>query len=223
LLLNRQQALWVGAAVAVVAVIWTANGFWMPALGRQGKAAFWAADVAQWIVLPGAFVVLLAQRAGIRPAHYGFTRPSGHAMQVAGETAGVLLTAGLAFVLVRSIAWWLLDQPKPAFSLGWVFPAERPWRTFVWLYASITAGVVESAFFIGLPWLLYQGEGPRASRTLFTLATSAVFAAAHWEQGLHVVAAAFVSHLVLCFWFFQFGNLWQVAGGHTCIDLLAFA
>nr|WP_229506747.1 CPBP family intramembrane glutamic endopeptidase [Pseudoduganella rivuli] len=93
----------------------------------------------------------------------------------------------------------------------------------IWIYSAVTAGIVESIFFIGLPWLLYRHVRAAPSRIAFALLATTVFAVAHWEQGPHVIIGAFFSNLVACFWYFLLGTLWPVAAGHILVDLVAFA
>lgn len=91
------------------------------------------------------------------------------------------------------------------------------------LYAALTAGVVESIFFIGMPWLAYAGTARQVSPRRFAAVMSAVFSLAHWEHGSAVATGAFCCHLVVCAWFFRWRSLWPVAAGHTLIDLVTLA
>lgn len=134
----------------------------------------------------------------------------------------VFVTAGLVFVVTRNLSWRVLGPSPGSFQLGLFFPLGLA-GTALQLYAAISAGLVESIFFIGLPWLWYANTRTEPSKLHFMLALSAIFSIAHWEHGRHIVIAAFCLHLVLCKWFFQWNTLWPVVLGHTLIDLAILA
>jgi hypothetical protein len=137
-------------------------------------------------------------------------------------TLAVFITTGLAFFLTRNLLWQLLNHPTGFFTFPRVFPSGLLGKV-IWFYSAITAGIVESIFFIGLPWLLYCNTRNAPSQTAFIALASFVFAIAHWEQGPHIVVAAFSSNLVASLWFFRLGTLWPVAAGHALIDFVAFS
>ena len=133
----------------------------------------------------------------------------------------VFVTAGLAFLVARNLSWRVLGPSPGSFQLVQLFPQGLA-GVAVQIYAAVSAGLVESIFFIGLPWLWYMNARQHPSERHFTLAVSAIFALAHWEHGRHIVIAAFFSHLVMCRWFLLWRTLWPVVLGHTMIDLAAF-
>lgn len=220
--LDRAQQSSVAFALVPIMIVWQINGIYMAALGKVSIPLFWLADLGQWIVLPGVVLVLLARRASVFPAHYGLGTSALRWQSPILGTLGVFVTSGLAFTFVRNILWHMLGQPKGFFSFGQVMP-EGLLGQIVLLYSAITAGAVESIFFIGLPWLLYRHVRVEPSRTAFAFLASIVFAVAHWEQGPHVVVGAFASNLVSCIWFFKLGTLWPVAAGHALVDVAALS
>lgn len=133
----------------------------------------------------------------------------------------VFVTAGLAFLVARNLSWRVLGPSPGSFQLVHLFPQGLTGAAMQ-IYAAISAGLVESIFFIGLPWLLYASAHQHPSEMRFMLTVSAIFALAHWEQGRHIMIAAFFSHLVMCRWFLLWRTLWPVVLGHTMIDLAAF-
>lgn len=215
---QRYAIAWV---LCPVIVLWLVNGFYMAALARVSVPLFWLADVVQWIVLPITLLVILSKRASLLPRNYGLDISALRWQSPVMGTLGVFVTTGLALSITRNLSWHLLGQPTGFFSLPNVFP-QGLLGTIVWLYSALTAGFVESIFFIGLPWLLYHNARREPSRVVFALVSSVVFAVAHWEQGPHVVIGAYFSNVVACFWFFQLGTLWPVAAGHVLVDLVAF-
>lgn len=217
-LLRPDQQVFVGWVLLLVFAVWQLNGLYLPAVGRRGAPFFWAADGLQWIVLPAVSLGLLGYKASLRPQHYGLARYGSNAWAIAGQGLTAFVTAGLVFLVVRNLTWRLLGPSPGSLHLAPFFPRGLS-GTAVQVYAAVSAGLVESIFFIGLPWLWYANARSRPSILHFTIAVSAIFALAHWEHGRHIVIAAFFTHLVLCKWFFQWNTLWPVVLGHTLIDL----
>jgi hypothetical protein len=218
---QRQQRV-VACALLPVLAIWQANGLYLPALAQGGMHLFWMADLCQWVVLPAALLWLLSCKASLRPSHYGLAVSAMDWRTLAWQALAVFVTAGLAFLVARNLAWRVLGPSAGSSPLAQMFPGGLAGAA-TRVYAAFSAGLVESIFFIGLPWLLYASLRPRPSRQWFTLALSAIFASAHWEQSGHLVTAAFFAHLVLCAWFFRWGTLWPVVFGHSMVDLASFA
>lgn len=218
---QRQQRV-VACALLPVLAVWQANGLYLPTLAQGGMHLFWMADLCQWVVLPTALVWLLARAASLRPSHYGLAAPAMDWQSLVWRALAVFVTAGLAFLVARNLAWTVLRPPASSWPLVQMFPGGLAGAA-ARAYAALSAGLVESIFFIGLPWLLYASCRPRPSPRWFVLAVSAIFASAHWEQGSHLVVAAFFAHLVLCAWFFRWGTLWPVVFGHSMVDLALLA
>jgi hypothetical protein len=220
--LERHQQSAIAWALLPVIAIWQVNGFYLAALAKVSVSAFWVADFFQWILLPSVLLMVLARKASLLPKHYGFDTAALRWQTLIIGTLLVFLTTAIAFFGTRNVSWALLGYPSGFFSFPGVFPSGLM-AHIVWLYSAATAGIVESIFYIGLPWLLYRHVRPDPSRIAFAFLATAVFAIAHWEQGPHVVVGAFFSNLFACFWFFRFGTLWPVAAGHILVDLVAFA
>lgn len=211
-------------SLLLIVFVWSINGIYLAALSRYSLAAFWAADLLQWIVLPGFITWHLARHHGIRPEHYGFASFGNDGLRLLGWSVLAAITFHFAFFWVNAQAWQFFGQPTGFFALEVAFPAGALGRV-VWLYSALTAGFVESVFLIGLPWLLWTRLGyahMQAQALVFTLASSLVFAVVHWEQGPHVVVAALAFGIVACAWFLRLRTLWPVAIGHVVVDLVAF-
>nr|WP_295942447.1 hypothetical protein [uncultured Acidovorax sp.] len=220
LVTHRNEQTLIGWALLAVLAVWLLNGLYLPALGRMDLRLFWVADGLQWLALPVILLGLLAQKAGLRPRHYGLTSTGKNLWSLAGQSLMVFITAGLVFVVARNLSWRAFG-PSPG-NLQWtqVFPNGFA-GVGMHIYAAVSAGLVESIFFIGLPWLLYCSVRQRRSELDFTSVVSAISAMTHWEHGRHIVIAAFFSHLVMCRWFLFWRTLWPVVLGHTMIDLAA--
>ena len=212
----------VACALLPVLSVWQLNGFYLEALGRTSTPLFWLADAMQWVALPAVLLWLVSSKASLQPGHYGLDLPAMDFWPLALRTLMVFVTAGLAFVVARNLSWRVLGASAASFQLGHHFPSGLS-GTVVWIYAAVSAGLMESIFFIGLPWLWYASAYQNPSEPYFTVAISAFFALAHWEQGMHIAMAAFFAHLVLCKWFFHWKTLWPVVLGHILIDLAVLA
>ena len=222
---RKQQEVAVALSLALIWAVWLLNGFYMAALAQLSLPLFWLVDIAQWVLLPGLLLFALARRFAILPHHYAYAWPITGKRRLLLDTGLVFITGYLAFSSAR-LFWALLGHPFAEFSWNPTFPSG--WLgTLTWLYASLTAGLVESVFFISLPWLLYRSvltrQDRRPNRDAFAVLVSLVFALAHWEQGAHIVVAAFCFNTVMCAWFFQLRTLWPIAIAHVDIDLIAFS
>ncbi|RYH35828.1 MAG: CPBP family intramembrane metalloprotease [Alcaligenaceae bacterium] len=215
----RQSAALASALVPMMGV-WLLNGWYLPLLAAIDIRLFWAADILQWVVLPVALLWPLATVASIPPRCYGLCSPRFGPIELALKSAAVFATAGIAFVITRNLVWRIFGPNPGSFYIAPHFPAEW-WGALARVYASVSAGLVESIFFIGIPWLLYAGNSSRPSPHRFAVAMSALFALAHWEQGCAVATGAFFSHLILCAWFLRWRTLWPVASGHALIDAVS--
>lgn len=220
--LNTRHRALVGWALMPVLAVWQLNGFYLPVVGRGGTLLFWVVDGAQWIVLPAVLLGLLARKAALRPQHYGLAPPEKNFGPLVGRGFMVFVTAGLVFLVARNLSWRVFGPSPGSFQLTQFFPQGLA-GVALQIYAAVSAGLVESIFFIGLPWVWYSSASQRPSEVLFTLAVSAIFALAHWEHGRHGVIAAYCAHCVMCRWFLHWRTLWPVVLGHTLIDLAAFA
>ena len=219
--LNTRQQVLVGWALLPVLAVWQLNGFYLPVVGREGALLFWAVDGIQWVVLPAVLLGLLAHKAALRPQHYGLVPPDKNLWPLAWQSLMVFVTAGLVFLVARNLSWRTLGPSPGSFQLAQFSPRGLAGAA-VQTYAAVSAGLVESIFFIGLPWLWYSSARQRPSELLFTLAVSAIFALAHWEHGRHGGIAAFFAHCVMCRWFLYWRTLWPVVLGHTLIDMAVF-
>jgi hypothetical protein len=206
----------------LVVSVWQINGVYLAAFAKVSVTAFWLADLSQWILLPLVLLMVLSRKASLLPKHYGLDTAALRWQSLILGTLMVFLTTGIAFFWTRNMSWALLGHPVGFFSYPGVFPGGLM-RNVIWLYSAATAGIVESIFFISLPWLLYRHVRADPSKICFALLVTTVFSVAHWEQGPHIVIGAFFSSLLACFWFFRLGTLWPVVTGHILVDLVAFA
>jgi len=220
--LSDRQRAWICSALVTGNLVWLGNGLYLEPLAKGNPILFWVVDLLQWVVLPAVLAISLSNFAGLTVKDYGFVSSKEHWMKTLGDSVGVFITAGFLFFLARNVARVQLGVPY-GLNLGNAFPQDALLRTVVVIYWSASAGLVESALYVGLPWLLFRGVSSSLPRFVFVLISSALFAVAHWEQGSPVVIGAFVSNVVLCLWYFHYKSLWPIAGGHFLVDVVAFA
>jgi hypothetical protein len=208
------------AALAVVVAVWSINGVYLSALSRSSATAFWAADLAQWVLLPGLLAAVLARRHALLPRDYGLDARSLNLRALAWSVP-VTITFAIAYFWVTAGVSAALGRPGGYFSFQDVFPTGAM-GTLARIYSALSAGLVESVVFISLPWLIWRGR-TRRDAGWFTALWSMVFAAVHWEQGPHVFVAAAVFSVAACAWYFRLGTLWPIIIGHVIVDLIDFA
>ena len=218
----RSSGPFIAALTAPFILLALCNGFYLPALERHSLTLFWCVDVLSWVVLPAGLLLLLFRYGHVRPVDYGFGRPQESGWQFVCWTLWVTLTLSLAFFGVRQLVLPLFGYPAAVFQFEAMNMEKTGFAAHIaWIYSALSAGFIESIFYIGLPWLACQ-RWRSVSPWLFTLVSAFVFASVHWEQGWPVLIAAFAFGLAACTWFFQRRNLWHIAIAHTLIDLYSF-
>lgn len=203
----------------VVVVVWGINGVYLSILSKYSASAFWTADLVQWVLLPSALIWILTSHYLVRPKHYGLD-PADIGIQTIAWSVPASITFYAAYFWLTEFVSGQLGNPGGFFAFEDVFPTGNL-GTVAWLYSALSAGIVESVFFIGLPWLLWS-QTRSEDRVWFTAFWSVVFAAVHWEQGPHVFVGALAFNLVACAWYFRLKTLWPVVIGHVIVDLIDF-
>ncbi len=201
------------------------NGFYNGPLYRLAPPLFWLADIALFVIAPISIVYWLARVANIRPRHYGLNVLSFGGMESLATSLIFAFVLVAASEIARYIGWvftwrWYVE---PDFSYGAVAP-NGMLRPLFTVYLALTAGLMESVFYIGLPWYLWRNHfGLAHRRRTFLWLSALVFAAAHWEQGAHNAIGAFAFGLVACLLYWKVNDLWPVVGAHVITDLFFFA
>lgn len=200
------------------------NGFYNGPLFRLNPWLFWAADLALFVLAPIAILFSLAKFSQILPKHYGLKFPPFGGLESVATSVFLAVVLAITYEAAKNIGWaftwrWYVE---PDFSYGSVTPSGLL-RPLVAGYWAFTAGLVESVFYIGLPWYLWRNHfGLTHRRKFFLLVSAALFAAVHWEQGLHNVVGAFAFGFVACLIYWKINDLWPIVGAHTLIDLALF-
>lgn len=199
------------------------DGFWKPALLRSPPIFFWAYDFGKWVLLPLCLLWLLHRITDISPRDYGLIADRGM-RDILMLLPVPFITLLMADVFTIGMADWILRPPPPEFNYASVLAPLGPLWIVGTFYASITAGVWESIFVLGLPWFWFSQRQPVTGQRViaFAVVSAAVFALCHWENGISNALGAFVFQLLAVHWYLKFGTLWPVIGAHTLTDVYYF-
>jgi membrane protease YdiL (CAAX protease family) len=220
--LSRREAVLIAASLPVsVAVL---NEYWLYYLHAHHPIFFWAADIAQFVVLPACCFAFLSRHA-VRPADFGFKPLS----PVLGPLDGVATIAvassifWLSYWPIRQLAWRLLWKFGGDFGFNLAVPTDGVWHWLAAAYFALTAGFVEETVFRALPWLYLSLLLPNRRKTaLYALLTSVLFAAAHSEQGLPGEVPTFILGLAAALLYARLQNIWPLVIAHTALDFIDF-
>ncbi len=201
------------------------NGFYNAPLYRIDPALFWVADFCLFVFAPVSIVYWLARTGNVRPGHYGLRIPPFAGFESLVVTLLFAFVLAAVYGIAKYLAWIFTWKSyiEPAFSYGAVTP-NGPMRQLIAAYWALTAGLMESIFYIGLPWYIWRNRLNLVQhRSLFLWLSSVVFGLVHWEQGLHNAIGAFAFGLVACLLYWKINDLWPIVGAHTLVDFIWLA
>lgn len=211
------------AAAAPTVLLGLFNGFYTAALHAYSAYAYWLVDACQWLAVPLLSLFWLSRHGGYRPREYGLRAPAaGRILRTEAATAWCALLLGVVYFLGKQLVARYTGADNPSFTYSaTVLP--HAWHLPMVLYLALTAGFVEEIVYRALPWLFLQAIGWRPARNLvYVLASSAAFAAIHWENGAAEVAAAFAYGLCASLLYLRLRTLWPLIGAHVLIDIVDF-
>ena len=199
------------------------DGYWKVAFLSRPLIYFWAYDFAKWFLLPVILLGVLHRLAFVQPRDYGLSADLGKRdiLYVLPLPLITLFIINFSAVIASDI---LLSPPKPPFNHSFILAPLRELWIVGTLYLSATAGLWESVFLIGLPWLWFSRSRVVSTRAThaFILVTGLLFAAGHWENGIANVIGAFLFQLGAVWWYLRLGTLWPTIGAHFLIDVVYF-
>ncbi len=206
------------------------NGVYNAWLAAHHREWFWRFEVAAWIALPAVILSIAGGRRLVSCRDLGLTA------DVRGRRRPLEFLALLA-VIVPVFIWmeisidrWAFASlpqgwPHPSFAYAQVVPPAGPetgWlRLLALLHLSVTAGVVEEIYYRAAFDRLFPRNRPGAAA--YVIASSLVFAGAHWEGGLPAVVVALSMGIFGAIVFRSTGNLWPLLIGHVAVDWYWFA
>lgn len=201
------------------------DGFFKEPLYGYAHEAFWAFDILKFVILTIVIVVWLARSYSITPPSYGLRKENAeYWFNCIVLVVALTLLLNFVYTIVRLIALKFLGVvPTPAFSYQLTIP-KGLLHYPVLVYFGLTAGFAEEIFFRALP-LLYIKErfGNVKPGWKYVVATSFLFAAAHWENGPHEIIATFAFGVVASLLYLKLRDLWPLVGAHALIDIWNFS
>ena len=218
--LDCPKVLWILAVYAGLSVF---DGFIKIQLANSSLIYFWVFDLTKWLILPVALILVLQNISKVLPRDYGLSADLG-TTDVVALLPLTTLSLFVVHFLVERITYAILQYPTPPFNNQAALAALGPLWIVGTFYFSVTAGLWESIFFIGLPWLwgrhfchmsLWRTRG-------FVIASALVFGLAHWENGIPNVAGGIAFQLYAFWWYLRLGTLWPTIAAHVLIDLYYF-
>ena len=198
------------------------NGFYNSLL--VGSAVlYWTVEFCTWLLLP-AVLMLVFKRSGGRFHDLGVMRPkSSRAWLVfilCSVAFSALLYAAYSIGYDQSRGLFAQDYFAVHFSYHSIIPTEGVGKVVVWLYFSLTAGIVEELFFRGLLKRLFSDT--KWGLIAFVLTSTILFASIHWENGARDMFATGCVGLVASIAFLLNRNVITLMIAHTVADLLLF-
>jgi membrane protease YdiL (CAAX protease family) len=221
-LTNRSYAIagWVSALFVLIGLF---DGFWKTVLLQGPHIGFWIYDLAKWIFLPTLLIAYLHRATNFSARDYGLSADLG-LMDILYVVFLPLLSLFFVDHFAALVMNKVLGWPAPYFDHRVPLSALGPLWIVGTIYFSVTAGLWESIFLIGLPWLWFSRGIERDvwSQRSFALCSGFLFAAGHWENGLPNVVGVFLFQLLAIWWYFRLRTLWPVIGAHFLIDVYYF-
>ena len=224
---SKANAILIGCALHVVVQI--VDGFFKEPLYRYSEHAFWIFDFVKFVAIPAVVLLWLYRAFSIAPASYGLRSRSKteNWFYFLGLTLFLAIVLNLVYKGVHHFAWdivWRIFHPEPAPEFYKSLVPDGLLHYPAAIYFAATAGFAEEVFFRGLP-LLYIKErfGNAKPGWKYVVATSVLFASAHWENGLHEVIATFAYGVASSLLYLKLRNLWPLIGAHALVDFWNFS
>ncbi|MEQ1603207.1 MAG: CPBP family intramembrane glutamic endopeptidase [Methylophilaceae bacterium] len=198
------------------------NGFYLPALA-QSPVVFWIYDISVTGFLP-VLIYFALTKLNVSPREYGFKKPYSlyTTEKVAGQALMLFMGAGIVYFIARSLLL-ALYPPSNSFFYGNVIPTEGILRLLAALFFSVSAGVVESAIYLGIAKLLIDEKlKGSAGRYVFVIVSTVVFASVHWEQGVALMITAGITQLIFSLAYLRINYLLPFIAAHAAIDFVIF-
>lgn len=210
---------WVAAPFILLSLV---DGIWKIPLSSSGPIInLWIYDLIKWVLVPVALLITLHRLAFVQAREYGLSADLGK-RDIIYVLPIPLIILFLTHFITGGVADHVLGYPRPPFDHSNMLGAlGRLWIAGT-IYLSATAGLWESVFLIGLPWLWFsRGRTVSARATsAFALVISLIFAAGHLENGMPNAIGAFFFQLVAVYWYLRLGTLWPIIGAHFLIDVV---
>lgn len=197
----------------------------LPLVFANAPTAYWALDIAKFVIVPGAVIWLMTRRGGAgRLSSLGFGAgqdPRGRAAVFTSIVVCVFLLP-LVWLIPKPLPWpYLWPAVHLDFYVGSTISHAGLMYWFGLIYLALAPAVTEEIFFRGV---LYLAFSRWTSRSIWYVLTSALlFASIHWEQGSTVTENAFIYGLVAAWILTRVKSLLPLIAGHFVTNLLVFS
>ncbi|MBK8070581.1 MAG: CPBP family intramembrane metalloprotease [Ramlibacter sp.] len=222
---NRREALLL-AMLPFVAVA-LLNHHYKDSLLAWGLAWYWAADAVHFVVVPVASWVFLSRTTGLQFADMGLSRLWRQDRYRPRLTWGFAVFVALfmlaAYWPICEIVLRLFRSLGNPVGLNTLMPTGYGAWLVVSFYMAASAALAEELIWRGMAWTYFCAALPaRYRRLTYVLATSAVFAVAHSEQGPGGVLAALWFGVLAAGLYTKVRSLWPIVLCHFMVDWIIF-
>lgn len=198
------------------------NGFYNGIIA-QSAIFYWPVDLITWILVPCLLMYLYRIRGGKFRA-LGFIWPI-FGFDIFKIFIYIAIWSFIllsAFKIGRSAGESLFDRNylKTGFSYINLIPNTGFGGIAVWIYFSLTAGIVEEVFFRGLLRRFFAQN--RMGAVFFVVTSTVLFSAIHWENGVNDMLATAAFGFGACVCYSLHGNILVPITAHFVADLFLF-
>jgi membrane protease YdiL (CAAX protease family) len=199
------------------------NG-WVNAKIHSNLAIFWGFELFSWVVLPGIIFGYLFKFQHITwddlGLHNKINRQKNLGTLVFLCVLAVLFTYPLDKIFTR-IAVAFVGYIPPYFYYQSMQPNMLLLKWLSTIYFALSAGIVEELYYRGLFYKI--AESTSNPKLLYLLLSPAIFAIAHWEQGMDNVLETYLFGIIASLFYLKFKNLWPLIFGHVVTDYVWFS
>lgn len=199
------------------------NGLYLKYLPLY-SGLYWLNEVVTWLIIPLLTLRVLLVRYSVPPADYGLRLPKSRKEKY--DLAPQAFTLLMFSLINEFVLYPYLPQLyflPAAFSYVEVVQLQGSAKLAVAIFFAISAGLVESIFFLGLleKVVLENVSHPNAS-IVFVTVSSGLFALIHWEQGSQGVVSAAILGVVYALLYLRIKYLLPFILAHVGLDLMVY-
>ena len=199
------------------------NG-WVNAKIYTNPALFWGFELFSWVVLPCIIFGYLFKFQHLTWDDLGLHSKINHKKNI--ELLFFLCLFAVLFTyqldkICNRIAVAFVGNIPEYFTYHSIQPNILILKWLSTLYFALSAGIVEELYYRGFLYKIIKS----ASHTslLYLLISPAIFAIAHWEQGMDGVIASYIFGIFTSLFYLKFKNLWPLIFGHIVTDYFWFS
>ncbi|MCB0346118.1 MAG: CPBP family intramembrane metalloprotease [Bdellovibrionales bacterium] len=217
---RQKQQVGIGLLLLIGVLPFLLNGFYNVSVVHAPRL-FWLLEIYTWVALPIFVYLIGSKRRWFTAAQLGFS------VFIINESSSKKLGAYilLGIVLVPAIYWFAVELAShfalPAAgsfnSYYYAVQTSGKYHAAAVAFFAVTAGVVEEFYYRGMCRLLFAED--RSSKIFYVIASSLIFASAHWEGGWHTLSVSVIMGAVLASAYLHLKNLWPLIAGHIAVDL----